>query len=168
MGRVSPNEEKQYAQGVKVYFTPKSVNNKQTMDKYNQWFISQVRLVLSVVGNCLQYLFRFKTEILNCSSWTRWKRISILRVFVFCVRKVLSLPSYQLAVRCICKYLILQYSLSLRNITTMPLKNILISMHQGARLNSLHHSPEYYVHVSLLPHGDERSLRSTSKKNSNE
>jgi hypothetical protein len=71
MSRVSPNEEKQEAQGVKVYFTPKSVNNKQTMDKYNQWFISQVRLVLSVVGNCLQYLFRFKTEILNCSSWIR-------------------------------------------------------------------------------------------------
>ena len=36
-------EEKQYAKGVKVFFTPKSVNNTETMNKYNEWFISKVR-----------------------------------------------------------------------------------------------------------------------------
>jgi hypothetical protein len=43
MGRVSPDEEKQYAQGVKVFFTPKGVINIPTMNKYNEWFISKVR-----------------------------------------------------------------------------------------------------------------------------
>ncbi|CAF4111235.1 unnamed protein product, partial [Rotaria magnacalcarata] len=41
LGHVSPAEEKQYAQGIKVYFTPKCVINKPTMDKYNEWFISK-------------------------------------------------------------------------------------------------------------------------------
>ncbi|CAF4038335.1 unnamed protein product [Rotaria magnacalcarata] len=43
MGRVSAAEDKQYAQSVKVFFTPKCVINKQTMDKYNDWFISKVQ-----------------------------------------------------------------------------------------------------------------------------
>jgi hypothetical protein len=43
MSRISPVEEKQYAKGVKVYFTPKGVNNTETMNKYNEWFISKVR-----------------------------------------------------------------------------------------------------------------------------
>jgi hypothetical protein len=43
MGRISSAEEKQYAEGIKVYFTPKGVNNTPTMNKYNEWFISKVR-----------------------------------------------------------------------------------------------------------------------------
>lgn len=46
-GRVSAAEEQQYAKGVKVYFTPKAVNNKVTMDKYNEWFTKKVNLLLS-------------------------------------------------------------------------------------------------------------------------
>jgi hypothetical protein len=45
MGRVSPAEEKQYAKGIKVYFTPKGFMNIPTMNKYNEWFISKVRLL---------------------------------------------------------------------------------------------------------------------------
>ncbi|CAF4448460.1 unnamed protein product, partial [Adineta steineri] len=42
-GHVSPNEQKQYANGIKVFFTPESVINTLTMNKYNEWFISKVR-----------------------------------------------------------------------------------------------------------------------------
>lgn len=45
--RVSAAEEQQYAKGVKVYFTPKAVNNKETMDKYNEWFTKKVNVILS-------------------------------------------------------------------------------------------------------------------------
>ncbi|CAF3269661.1 unnamed protein product [Rotaria socialis] len=42
-GHISPNEQKQYANGIKVFFTPESVINTITMNKYNEWFISKVR-----------------------------------------------------------------------------------------------------------------------------
>ncbi|CAF4958033.1 unnamed protein product [Rotaria sp. Silwood1] len=42
-GHVSPDEQKQYAKGVKVFFTPEGVINIPTMNKYNEWFISKVR-----------------------------------------------------------------------------------------------------------------------------
>ncbi|CAF3709310.1 unnamed protein product [Rotaria sp. Silwood1] len=40
-GHVSPDEQKQYAKGVKVFFTPEGVINIPTMNKYNEWFISK-------------------------------------------------------------------------------------------------------------------------------
>ena len=42
-GHVSPNEQNQYAKGVKVFFTAEGVINIPTMNKYNEWFISKVR-----------------------------------------------------------------------------------------------------------------------------
>ncbi len=35
-GHVLPNEQKQYAKGVKVFFTPEGVINIPTMNKYNE------------------------------------------------------------------------------------------------------------------------------------
>ncbi|CAF3696532.1 unnamed protein product [Adineta steineri] len=42
-GHISPNEQKQYANDIKVFFTPESVINTITMNKYNEWFISKVQ-----------------------------------------------------------------------------------------------------------------------------
>ncbi|CAF4907244.1 unnamed protein product, partial [Rotaria sp. Silwood2] len=42
-GHISPDEQKQYANDVKVFFTPEGVINIPTMNKYNEWFISKVR-----------------------------------------------------------------------------------------------------------------------------
>ncbi|CAF3779451.1 unnamed protein product, partial [Rotaria socialis] len=41
-GQVSSIEKRQYANGVKVYFTPKAVNNRITMDKYMEYWMSEV------------------------------------------------------------------------------------------------------------------------------
>ena len=42
-GHISPIEQKEYADGVKVYFTPEGVINTPTMKNYSEWFISKVR-----------------------------------------------------------------------------------------------------------------------------
>ncbi|CAF3334647.1 unnamed protein product, partial [Rotaria sp. Silwood2] len=40
-GQVQDLEKSQYAKGVKVYFTPKAVNNRVTMDKYIKYWTSK-------------------------------------------------------------------------------------------------------------------------------
>ncbi|CAF1109328.1 unnamed protein product [Adineta steineri] len=42
-GKISENEKKQYASDIKVFFTPKAVNNRETMDKYLHYWKSKVK-----------------------------------------------------------------------------------------------------------------------------
>ncbi|CAF3524754.1 unnamed protein product [Rotaria sp. Silwood2] len=41
--KISENEKKQYATDVKVFFSPKAVNNRETMDKYINYWISKIK-----------------------------------------------------------------------------------------------------------------------------
>ncbi|CAF0891787.1 unnamed protein product [Adineta steineri] len=43
IGKISENEKKQYASDIKVFFTPKAVNNRETMDKYLHYWKSKVK-----------------------------------------------------------------------------------------------------------------------------
>ena len=47
-GQVSPKEKLQYAKGVSVFFTPKAVINKPTMDLYAQLWCSKVCHIFEV------------------------------------------------------------------------------------------------------------------------
>ncbi|CAF1393582.1 unnamed protein product [Rotaria sordida] len=42
-GKISENEKKQYATDIKVFFTTKAVNNRQTMDKYINYWMSKIK-----------------------------------------------------------------------------------------------------------------------------
>ncbi|CAF4621440.1 unnamed protein product, partial [Rotaria sp. Silwood2] len=41
--KISENEKKQYATDVKVFFSPKAVNKRETMDKYINYWISKIK-----------------------------------------------------------------------------------------------------------------------------
>ncbi|CAF4960440.1 unnamed protein product, partial [Rotaria socialis] len=42
-GKISENEKAKYAKDIKVFFTPKAVNSRQTMDKYINYWISKIK-----------------------------------------------------------------------------------------------------------------------------
>ncbi|CAF3411852.1 unnamed protein product [Rotaria socialis] len=58
-GRVAATEEKNYSPGVKVFFTPKSVINTPTMEKYMTWWFNKVKdgsRKLFITDSCTSHL----------------------------------------------------------------------------------------------------------------